>query len=146
MLLGAKASSGRVTAALAWLFGKLILHRFEWFLLQYFLQHATQIMGYNLRVYPYQSSPFVPLDQTIRLNFAIDSSPSPLLLTKGCNSCRGSVAVWTYLEGTSPSDLRRCNCSLSSQQHRKKQQSPGNLPVQGCGLCCYQNVPKHSKT
>lgn len=50
MLLGAKASSGGVTAALAWLLGKLILHRFEWFLLQYFLQHATQIkVGLQLK-------------------------------------------------------------------------------------------------
>lgn len=65
MLLAAKASSSWVTAALAWLFAKLILHWFEWFLLQYFLQHATQIMGYNLRVYPFQSSPFVPSEQTI---------------------------------------------------------------------------------
>lgn len=53
-LLGTKATSGQVSAALALFLTRLILHWFGW--LQYFLQQAIEIMIYNdLKVYPLQS-------------------------------------------------------------------------------------------
>lgn len=154
-LLGIKARSSWVTAALALLLLMLVLHWWS-FLLQYFLYHAVQILGYNnLKVYPLQSPPLVSLGT------AVYSSPclwASVDFFMGHSLFRGIPAAgWTspppemlwdvlllhgLIHRSSPfNSARNWSTSMSSTAAQNQQWCPGHQPAQAHSIAVIKMIP-----